>query len=225
MARPKQDNPETKARILEAAEELFADRGVAGASVREVAERAAVNSALVHYYFGSKEGLYRSVFVAVAGELAAMAALVESEGGTAPERLRRYIRRFSAFVISHPSRPRLMMRELIDGAPVLRQALDEGLQPVHLRVLREIIADGVREGSIRELDAQLFPLTVLGMIVQFVIARPLIAKAVGPITYDDAFAERLAAHTSDVLLNGVLVAKGNQPCEDESQSSSSSSSR
>jgi TetR/AcrR family transcriptional regulator, regulator of cefoperazone and chloramphenicol sensitivity len=217
MARPKQDNPETKARILEAAEELFADRGVAGASLREVAERAAVNSALVHYYFGSKEGLYRSVFVAVAAELGAMATEVERAGGTAPERLRRYVERFAAFVISHPSRPRLMMRELIDGAPTLRQALAEGLQPVHLRVLREIVADGVREGSIRELDVQLFPLTVLGMIVQFVIARPLIATAIGPITYDDAFAARLAVHTSDLLLNGVLVPKGSQSCEDESQ--------
>jgi TetR/AcrR family transcriptional regulator, regulator of cefoperazone and chloramphenicol sensitivity len=211
MARPKQDNPETKARILAAAEDLFAERGVSGTSVREVAERATVNSALVHYYFGSKEGLYRSVFVAVASEVGAMASEVARRGGSASERLRHYVEGFAAFVVTHPNRPRLMMRELIEGAPTLRRAIEEGLEPVHLRVLREIVAEGISAGEFRNVDVQLFPLTVLGMVVQFVIARPLIETAVGPVTYDAAFAARLGRHTADVLLDGVLVVKGTQP--------------
>ena len=52
----------TKDRILGAAEELFAQRGFAGTSLREVTSRADVNIAAVNYHFGSKENLVNEVF-------------------------------------------------------------------------------------------------------------------------------------------------------------------
>lgn len=52
---------ESRARIVEAAAQLFADRGFDGVSVRELAKRAGVNAAAVNYHFGGKEGLYHAV--------------------------------------------------------------------------------------------------------------------------------------------------------------------
>lgn len=52
----------TKERILGAAEELFAQHGFAGTSLREVTSRADVNIAAVNYHFGSKENLVNEVF-------------------------------------------------------------------------------------------------------------------------------------------------------------------
>lgn len=52
----------TKDRILGAAEELFAQKGFAGASLRELTSRADVNIAAVNYHFGSKENLINEVF-------------------------------------------------------------------------------------------------------------------------------------------------------------------
>lgn len=52
----------TKDRILGAAEELFAQQGFAGTSLREVTSRADVNIAAVNYHFGSKENLVNEVF-------------------------------------------------------------------------------------------------------------------------------------------------------------------
>lgn len=49
-------------RLLDVAERRFAAQGFSGASVRDVATDAGVNQALIAYYFGSKEGLYLSVF-------------------------------------------------------------------------------------------------------------------------------------------------------------------
>ena len=52
---------ESRARIVEAAGQLFADRGFDGASVRELARRAKVNAAAINYHFGGKEALYHAV--------------------------------------------------------------------------------------------------------------------------------------------------------------------
>lgn len=53
---------ETKARILDEAETLFAERGIAASSLRDLTARAGVNLAAVHYHFGSKQQLVAAVF-------------------------------------------------------------------------------------------------------------------------------------------------------------------
>ena len=53
---------DTKSSLLDAAERLFAELGIAGASMRAVTRSAGANLAAVHYHFGSKEGLVRAVF-------------------------------------------------------------------------------------------------------------------------------------------------------------------
>ena len=50
-------------RILDAAEELFAEHGFDGVTVRQVTRKASVDVALAHYYFGTKKGLFDSVFL------------------------------------------------------------------------------------------------------------------------------------------------------------------
>ncbi|HET7267122.1 MAG TPA: TetR/AcrR family transcriptional regulator [Oleiagrimonas sp.] len=55
-------SPSTKERILDAAEELFAQRGFAGASLRQVTSKAEVNLAAVNYHYGSKDKLIEEVF-------------------------------------------------------------------------------------------------------------------------------------------------------------------
>jgi AcrR family transcriptional regulator len=74
----------TKERILHAAEDLFAQHGFAGTSLRQVTSRADVNIAAVNYHFGSKENLVHEVFKHRMDEmsekrLASLAAAVEKD--------------------------------------------------------------------------------------------------------------------------------------------------
>ncbi len=60
---PKQDAAQDKQeRILDAAEEFFSEHGFDGVSIRDVAQAAGVDTALLHYYFGTKKGLFDAVF-------------------------------------------------------------------------------------------------------------------------------------------------------------------
>jgi AcrR family transcriptional regulator len=90
-----QRGEETRARILEAALELFAANGFDGASTRTIAERAGVNLPAIQYYFGSKEGLYRAVVEQFSQNLHA---------GVAP--IAEYIRR--ELDVGQPSRRKLI---------------------------------------------------------------------------------------------------------------------
>ena len=67
--RERADGQETREAILEAAAKEFSEKGFDLASVREICKRAKVNSALANRYFGSKEGLYRTVARRLFGDL------------------------------------------------------------------------------------------------------------------------------------------------------------
>ena len=60
----------TDDKLLDAAEIVFAERGYHAASTLEIARRAGVNKTLIHYYFRSKEGLYRALMERIARQLA-----------------------------------------------------------------------------------------------------------------------------------------------------------
>ena len=59
---PLETTPQTRQRLLEVAERLFADQGFAGTSVRDITAEAGANLAAINYHFGGKENLYREVF-------------------------------------------------------------------------------------------------------------------------------------------------------------------
>jgi len=73
-----------RARIREAAIELFADRGIEGATIRDIAEKAGVSSGLLRHHFGSKEGLLVAVVRAVEARQRAFLAELGDGGGLSP---------------------------------------------------------------------------------------------------------------------------------------------
>lgn len=79
--------PDTRGAILVAARRLFAAHGLQGASVRQIAAEAGVDPALVHHYFGTKDGLFRAA-LEIPIEPAVLLDEVFAEGvDRAPERL------------------------------------------------------------------------------------------------------------------------------------------
>ena len=61
-APPSFKGQDSKLRLIQAALDLFVTKGFSGVSIREIADKASTNSALISYYFGDKEGLFKEVF-------------------------------------------------------------------------------------------------------------------------------------------------------------------
>jgi AcrR family transcriptional regulator len=112
----------TKARILDAAEEVFAARGFQGASTREIAARAGVNISSLHYHWESKETLYFAVFRNIFDRI------VDLLRNTLAPLLVREAKRQTAvdltmgelfdFFADNPNVPKLLMRRIVENEDI-----------------------------------------------------------------------------------------------------------
>ena len=134
---------ETRARLLAAAERLFAQKGFERVTVREICRAARANVASVNYHFGDKLGLYREVLgEAIAAMRATTEAAREAGRGHPPEE---ELRRFIGVFLQRVLRPglgavhRIITREMNDPTPVLDTLVEEGVRP-RLEYLSGVIA-------------------------------------------------------------------------------------
>jgi TetR/AcrR family transcriptional regulator, regulator of cefoperazone and chloramphenicol sensitivity len=134
----------TATRILETAGEVFAEKGYAGATIRDICERAGVNLAAVNYYFRGKESLYvQTLQRAQSSHLREEEETLDGPGGTPPAvKLKNYIHQALTHMLVGEDEPwemRLMMREIIDPTPAGSRVLrDHFRKRVHQ--LQEILA-------------------------------------------------------------------------------------
>ena len=130
--------------ILEAAESVFAEAGFKGATTAAIAARAGVPKANLHYYFSTKEELYRAVVERVlTAWLAAASSFDESDDPA--EALARYIGAKMDLARSMPLSSRIWAAEIMRGAPAMQDFLDTTLAQwvaERSRIVRRWIAEG-----------------------------------------------------------------------------------
>jgi TetR/AcrR family transcriptional regulator, regulator of cefoperazone and chloramphenicol sensitivity len=170
-----ESDSETKGRLLEVATRLFAERGFAKVTVRDICAKAKANVAAVNYHFGGKTGLYDEVLRSAVRIMQATTREIEEMGtGKAPdEQLAIYVRVFLQRV--RESRNgwihQLMMHEMQDPTPALDVVVDGVIKP-RLAYLASVIARllGCKTGDRRVL-----------MCVSSVQAQCMIAISNNPI--------------------------------------------
>jgi AcrR family transcriptional regulator len=193
-------SPDIRAGILDVAELLFATRGFAATSVREIAERVEVTPAMIHYYFGSKNRLLQAVMERALEPMAVAVAEIE-QAGEAP--LRALTQRLFALAAEHPYLPQLITREVfLPGG----QLQDDFLQHFAPRLggrLPTILRSEQRQGRVDpELDPEITALLMLSLCFFPFIARSA-AEAVLGIDYDEAGLRSLSRHVTGLLERGL----------------------
>ena len=142
---------ENERAILAAAEEIFAQFGFKGATTARIAARAGVPKANLHYYFPTKEVLYRRVLEDICG--AWMDAALAFEHCDDPcVALPRYIEAKMKLALSRPHGSKVWANEIIHGAPILGSYLESTLKPWFQHQAARINA-WIERGDIRPVDA------------------------------------------------------------------------
>jgi AcrR family transcriptional regulator len=118
---------DTRTRILDTAERLFAEQGIESVSVRAILAEAKVNVALAHYHFGSREGLIREfvhdrIDPLVQEQLAGLKAVdARGRGATLEEVLRAYFAPAARWLVAQPRRARLLAQMQTSPNPRIRE--------------------------------------------------------------------------------------------------------
>jgi AcrR family transcriptional regulator len=203
---------EPRERILDAASHLIAARGYTATTVRDIATAAGMNLAMIHYYFGNKEGLYRAIFEEKVFAVQRLLADAANSEGTCRERLERFVCAYARFLCRHSHFARIIQQEMINGGAMFKEIFRPQISR-NYAMLRGIIEEGIRLGEFRNVDPQLAPISVVGMIAFFIIAQPVISAVAGIVPDAEGFEARLAAHTIDMLTHGLVPAGDARPAE------------
>ena len=149
-ARRSRDPEQTRRDILEAAIAEFADKGLSGARVDEIAARTRTTKRMIYYYFGSKEQLYAAVLEEMYGGIRAAERGLHLEGLSPIEAMRRLVEVTFDYHAAHPEFVRLVSVENIHGArhiaghPGIVRRNDEVVG-----LLRAVLQRGEAEGVFR----------------------------------------------------------------------------
>ncbi|MEY4500352.1 MAG: hypothetical protein RIS52_242 [Pseudomonadota bacterium] len=145
------DADETRNNILEVAAREFADKGLDGARIDEIAEKTASSKRMIYYYFGGKDELYRAVLERSYAGIREQEMAENFESLPAVEALRAHIEQSFDYQASHPEFARLVMNENIHRAVHLKHV--EGIKDRNKMVisaLKMIIDKGIAEGKFRD---------------------------------------------------------------------------
>ncbi len=203
---------ESRAAILEAAAQEFAEYGIAGARTEAIAREARVNKALLYYYFKDKESLYGAVLDdAFSGLKTTLFRVFDSDLPTR-EKMMAYAGAYFDFIASNQMYPRLMQREMMrarDGhSPHIDEVIKNYIRPIFSRV-GELMKKGIADGDFRPVNPAHFVPSMVAMIIFYFSSAPMMQKIVGfnPLT-PERIAERRAA-VLDFISAALFRSKSN----------------
>lgn len=168
----------TEQRIFDAAHELFVQKGLDGAKMQEIADRAGINKALLHYYYRSKEKLFEMVVKAVINRaIPIIRQLIESE-----EPLEQKIDRFIDFYIDLISRNTFVPLFIITELNRHPDRFFETIFPKDLpkpSVFFRQVEEEVARGNLRPIPPQHLIINIVSLCVFPFVAKPMFRVLLG----------------------------------------------
>lgn len=206
------DPDRTRKAVLDAAEGLFARKGYAMTSLREIGREAGVSRNTPSYFFGSKEGLYVAVKERLANgvrafaEEAGAARAGEKEQDDPREAIAEALRSYVDFLAANPNYVRLVEREasgedaFLEGASSPDARMAESLGSFGLEVLEK----DLRRGPFREVDVGQLAASMIALCsFPFLLGGGLI-RTLGMDPDEPGFVGARKEHVVDLLMRGIL---------------------
>ncbi len=202
---------ETRDKLLQAAIQVFSERGYEGATVRTICRRAGVNIALVRYYYGDKLALYRAVIHYVTDADAKMALLnrVVNENLDPEAALRQLIHSLLERLIARKAQSglhfRLMLNELSNPTTVLMDEIEATMRPLYDQ-FRAVVGK-VLQLPPENVKTRLCVHSIIGQTAHYVHARPILNRLWPEMQLSPEQIRMVATHIADFSLAYLQPAK------------------
>ncbi len=200
----KTEETETREKILAAANRVFARKGIAAARTMEIANEANVNKALIHYYFGTKDELARTVLLGIhARVFPAVFSLLRNSQLSIAEKVRQVVAFQLDTYREYPFMPGLVAAEMFANPGILSDRLATA-GPAMLSELQTQLDSAAACGEIRRIDALQFVTLLLGITAFPFIIKPMLERLFADASggFED-FIEKRRTAAVDFLLAGL----------------------
>ncbi|HAD11150.1 MAG TPA: TetR/AcrR family transcriptional regulator [Saprospirales bacterium] len=168
----------TEQRIFEAAHEVFTQKGMDGAKMQEIADRAGINKALLHYYYRSKEKLYEAVVRAVIAQAIPMVRKVLESDLPLEEKITRFIDFYIGIISKNTFVPLFIISE-INKHP---DHFFENVLPKELpqpQFFFKQVDEEIRAGKIRPIDPRHLIINIISLCIFPFLGKPLMRILLG----------------------------------------------
>ena len=201
--------------ILQAAEEEFLLKGFAGARTTEIAQKAGVNHAMLHYYFNTKEQLFEQVMTdKITLFRDSVASVFEQSDLPVLQQIMEAMSRHFDFVRQNPLLPRFILNE-ISVRPEYIENIKSKLLPLASNVfskLQHSLDEASARGEICQINALTLMLDIVSLNLFVFIAHPIITQ-MQPVLGDlDTFYEARKQENINIIVNRL---KNNIPCNEK----------
>jgi TetR/AcrR family transcriptional regulator len=200
-----------RARILEAAVKIFAQKGYKGTTIRALGRTAKVNSALIYYYYENKHNLFtESVRMILRGFLERLYGQ-HRDFANARERLSYLVDTFFDYYSAHPERMRLMVVALSLHADLVAEALnalvkDKVVAPV------EILQEGIKKGELRRMHPLQAWWSIIGLCIFSMLSQDVIPPLASMMTAVPPFdSSNRKTQIVDLLMDGFTHRRKGSP--------------
>ncbi len=196
-------NDSARALLIAAARQKFVSKPYDKVSIRELATLAGVNSAMIKYYFQSKEGLYKAMILEVTGQV--MSNIQQQLQSGQMDNLEDFFRIFVEVVKQSPEFPLLMLKEVVLNQGVCQDYFIEQMGSHHMKVFDQIYWHFEQAGKLKaNVDPLLFRMSLMGLMLHPWHMREVVCKVEG-ISYDDDFLEAMIKHNSQLMQFGLFA--------------------
>ena len=193
----------TENQILDAAEAVFQSKGMDGARMQEIADKAGINKALLHYYYRSKQQLFEAVFKQAFSLLAPQLDRIINDDSSIEEKIRNFTFNYISFVSNHPYLPNFIIQEL-NRNPGFVERLRQTEGFPNINKFKQQLNDEIEKGTIISIKAEQLLINILALNVFPFIAKPLLKTF---INIDEAFYKQLIelrkTEVADFIINSI----------------------
>jgi TetR/AcrR family transcriptional regulator len=189
--------------ILKAAESVFAERGFSGATIAMIAARAGAPKANVHYYFPTKETLYRAVVEQVLTAWLDAAGSFDASDDPV-EALTAYIGAKMDLAREMPLSSQIYASEMMHGAPVVQDYLETTLAD-WVRSRSAVVRRWISEGKLRPVEPKVLFYMIWATTQHYANAAHEVATLEGGRPLAEAAFEQAKRQVAETVLFGVVA--------------------
>jgi AcrR family transcriptional regulator len=188
-------------RILENGVAIFARKGYGNTGLRELAEQAGVNLAMINYFFGSKKGLLKEILDSFLSRYLEIARQELCSEGDVDQKVRRFMERVIPFIRENKDYFIVTLTELPHDDPDIIEHKAAWIRKI-VELVQSQICEPLSEKSGKEITPYLIGPVMIGMVAMRFLVEPIFEK-IKPFDLDENYYSQYPQLVAEIFLNGI----------------------